>query len=153
MNDQGETRVAQGTQDADGQTGSMQDRFIDWFRTAMWGLLFGLRALVITMVFAAVVVGPVILTAGGVITGKSVGQTTAWVWLAMNGTAPKMGAAVITLLPWGGGGGCMAVHVYCRTFVSEKTVEAKSRVDYRWGNWRSELFFNGHVCRSNLHFR
>jgi hypothetical protein len=93
--------VAQGTRDSDGQTGSMQDRFMVWFRTAMWGLVFGLRALVLTMVFAAVVVGPVILTAGGVITGKSVGQTTAWVWLALNGTAPKMGAAVITLLPWG----------------------------------------------------
>ena len=66
-----------------------------------WGITYSLRALLLTVAVTVLVMAPVILSDGGQVTGKSFAQTTLWSWLVLNGVAPKLGAAVFTLVPWG----------------------------------------------------
>ena len=66
-----------------------------------WGITYSLRALSLTVAVTVLVMAPVILSDGGQVTGKSFAQTTLWSWLVLNGVAPKLGAAVFTLVPWG----------------------------------------------------
>ena len=66
-----------------------------------WGITYSLRALLLTVAVTVLIMAPVILSDGGQVTGKSFAQTTLWSWLVLNGVAPKLGAAVFTLVPWG----------------------------------------------------
>ena len=72
------------------------------FQAAAWGILFGLRSLVVTVVIAAIVVMPVILVdSASDFEVRALFESTTWSWLLMNGSAPRLGAATFTLLPWG----------------------------------------------------
>lgn len=69
---------------------------------AVWGVLFSLRSIAITVVFTALVVAPVVLVdSTAVFEAKALFDSTTWGWLLMNGSAPRLGAATFTLLPWG----------------------------------------------------
>lgn len=108
-----------------------------YFSAAGWGALFALRSIGLTVVFTVLVIAPDViapdviapeLTAdpSAAFGAQALFDSTVWGWLLLNGAPPRLGAATLTLLPWG-----LVLLPWCVNFFGARSLMRRYRSDKR----------------------